>query len=449
MLEKINRILVLVFGATTGATLHEFKVNSGYRPIWKKDIPWQMAGKVYFWPMDWLKQVLAEVREMATPGTIIAPAMWGADVVHMWGDRIEGDVLHYRSVPEAFANQLMAETGIPKHEWSRLMGNVNAEFYQMVFSGAFWRNYTQDQRRLEVVPLADWMTWWLSGYQGHDPVMLCNQGAGAPTSKLVNRYFNENNLDEFAPVWRVFGANELLPLQNGAFVMPCTHDSPIARLILASTGLAWGLWTGSWYGVFRAISKGDKIVASEQTYKAGLVFEAMPGGGVSAISNIAMDGPRYKALKNVNGEISYRDAADLALARIYRVAKNQTIFPDEMMKLEPGAFATAAMAETKGSPNMALAIMANTIAMSSKKGLEAAASALGLSNPESIAIVGGFAENAAILKALELNGINPIVPPFAGMATQAGLAARALCLSGTVKTVEEALAMFPETVLAD
>ena len=443
---QTKRVLVLVFGATTGVTLHEFKVGQGFRLIWNQDIPWAGVPPIYIWPMYWLAGLLDQVKKMATPGTIIASAMWGADVVHINKDRdIANPELHYRSIPESFANDMMLESDIPKSEWSRLMGHVHPEFYQMVFNDAFWRVFTQRCEHLQVVPLADWITTKLSGQLGHDPVMLHNQGAAVATSKLVNRYFNHKLLSVFAPIWRIFKPNELLDLGNEVYVVPCTHDSTLARLILASTGLSWGLWTGSWYGVCHAVADNEGITPGEKTYNAKLVFEAMPGG-LTAISNIGMHGPLWKALKNAHGQISYSEAAQMALERL---KDTQFTFSDEMLKQKPENFVEKALDLTKNDLGLALAIMAKTIAEYSKKGLNAAASALGLANPQNIAIVGGFSKNAAILKALQLQGLNTVIPPFAGIATQAGMAAQALRLSGTAKTITEALEMIPNLALAE
>ena len=170
MSTKTEKVLVSVFGATTGVTLYEFVVGRGFRLLWKRDIPWITDGQVYAWPMDWLKGILDEVKAMAAPGAVVTSAMWGADVVHMDGDDIMGKVLHYRSVPPEFAGRLIKNSGISNYEWSRLMGNVHPAFYQAVFSSCFWRKYTRCDSCLQIIPLADWITWQLSGQKGHDTV---------------------------------------------------------------------------------------------------------------------------------------------------------------------------------------------------------------------------------------------------------------------------------------
>ena len=446
MSDKIKRVLVLVFGATTGATLYEFIVGRGFRLLWNREIPWTMEGSVFIWPMDWLENILAEVKAQATPGTIISSAMWGADVVHMYEDKVVGKVLHYRSVPSEYAQKLISDSGISKYEWSRLMGHVHPEFYQMVFNSRYWRqNILYYEGYLKVIPLADWITWKLSGQKGHDKVMLHNQGAGVPTSKLVNRYFDKSHCSQFAPIWSEFSSSQLLEIGNGVSVVPCTHDSALARTVLASTGLSWGVWTGSWYGICKIVSETD--VASERTYDAGLVFEAMPNDATSAISNIGMHGPHYKALKNINGKMSYESAAELALANLDQVIVDRYIFNQEILSQKPDDFAKLALEMVKGDLGLALAAMANTIAFSCRAGLSKAALALGTSIPHEVAIVGGFAENAAILKALENYSNKVVVPPFAGLATQAGAAAQALYLAGMASNTGEALKMFPNVEL--
>ena len=398
--------------------------------------------------MCWLREIIFKVKLLATPGTVIASAMWGADVVNFSNGAICDDVLHYRSVPPKFANDMMAGTGIPKYEWSRLMGHVQAEFYQPVFINAFQKTYSGKSYCSHIFPLADWITAELSGQQGHDPVMFHNQGLGVPTSKLVNCHFCPNDLSDFSPMWKIFSYDELLPVKNDAYIMPCSHDSTFARAVLASTGLPWGLWTGSWYGVFRAVKDGDKIVPSEKTYKAGLVFEAMPNNGLSAISNIGMDGPKYKALKNIKGKISYKEASQLALTKITQAVGDKLVFPAELLEKEAGIFAKNALTLAKGDLALALATMANTITENSIKALDDAALALGMQSPNGIAIVGGFAENTAILKALACHGLSNInIPPFAGMATQAGVAAEALRRAGIAPSIEEALKMIPDKKL--
>jgi activator of 2-hydroxyglutaryl-CoA dehydratase len=91
--------------------------------------------------------------------------------------------------------------------------------------------------------------------------------------------------------------------------------------------------------------------------------------------------------------------------------------------------------------------LVNTIAVKCVSGLSNAAEVLGVGMPSEVAIVGGFAENKAILKALELHGITAVVPPFAGLATQAGAAAEALRRAEIASTTSEALAMFPNKEL--
>ena len=446
MSKKIERVLVLVFGATTGVTLHEFKVGCGFRLLWNKEIPWKMEGSVYVWPMSWLEKTLKEVKAEATPGTIIASAMWGADVVHMHEDEIVGKVLHYRSIPSEFAEELKNDSGISDYEWSRLMGHVHPAFYQMVFSSRFWRERTLCESHLQVIPLADWITWKLSGQKGHDHVMLHNQGAGNSTSKLVNIYFDKWDSSLFAPVWLEFSSNQLLETGSSEYVVPCTHDSAYARTILASTDLPWGLWTGSWYGVCKIV-EGGTDTASEKTFNAKLVFEAMPNNGMSAISNIGMHGPLYKALKNVNGEISYERATELALAKLDKVIDYKVVYGPKILSQKPEEFAKSALEKVDGDHGLALASMVNTIAVNCESGLTKAASALDVSTPKEVAIVGGFAENSAILTALKGCGIDAIVPPFAGLATQAGAAAHALCLAGEARSTGEALNMFPDVEL--
>jgi len=456
MSSKINRILVLVFGATTGVTLNEFVVGKGFRLLWSREIPWVMDGKVYLWPITWLCDLLTEVKAMARPGDIITLAMWGADVVHIADGGLVGKVIHYRSVPGDFAEKMIVDSGVSEYELSRLMGNVHAASYQAVFQDAFWRLYTGNRNRLQAIPMADWMTYKLTGQKGHDQSMLHNQGQGVETSARVNQLFDSKNLTEFAPWNRCkwsYNGLVALPCTYNAYVVPCTHDSPLARLVLASTGLKAGVWTGSWYGVNFVIKEGDNIIPSERTHKANLVFEAMPGGGVSAISNIGMHGPLWKALKNARGEISYAQAAEMAMPHINWAFVDKAIFTDEIMGLDPVKFVERVMRifgiSNPNALGLTLAALANTIAVSSRNGLADAAKALGIPCPTDIAIVGGFAENRVILEALRLHGLNVTIPPFAGLATQAGAAAQALFLAGKAKSIKEALGMLPDKVLTE
>jgi hypothetical protein len=452
MKVKVKRVLVVVFGATTGVTLHEFVIGKGFRQIWKRDIPWIRDRTLYLWPMDWLKRLLAEVHAMATPGTIISSAMWGADTVHMAGQQVAGEVLHYRSVPEKFAEKIIQTSGIPAYEWSRLMGHVHPAFYQMVFSTLFMREVRNPGlfrlNGLPVIPLSDWITWQLSGQKGHDKVMLHNQGAGVPTSKLVNTYLGGAIGCKFAPVWPLYDSGQLLGIGKGAYVVPCTHDSPMARAVLASTSLPWGLWTGSWYGVFRKVTAEDKIEPSEKTFNADLVFEAMPDNGLSAISNIGMHGPLYKALKNLRSGLSYEQVAEIALAGLDQPEVSSRPYDSRILKKEGEDFARLALKEAGGYLDIALARMVNTISAGCESGLQKASLALGVPMPNKVAIVGGFAENSAIKKALKTRGIDTVVPPFAELATQAGAAAEALRRAGLARNISEALAMFPNKELS-
>ena len=447
--SKIERFLVLVFGATTGVTCYEFIVGQGYREIWKEDIPWDDKDSLFVWPLYWLRCILAKVKAEITPGTVVVPSMWGADVVHLAkdSDEIVDKVFHYRSIPEGFANDLISTSDLSRYEVSRRMGYVQPAFYQAVFSSRFWRQNTATCNRdkeFRVIPLADWITWQLTGQKGHDQVMLHNQGLGVSTSEFVNNKFGGSNRSRFAPVWTKFDPSQLLEIGNGAYVVPCTHDSAYARSVLGSTNLPWGLWTGSWYGVCK-IMPNIPGEFDESVFNADLVLEAMPNGGVAAISNIGKHGPLYKGLKNISGEISYEEATRLALEKLDRVSRDRLVFSPEVLSLDN--FAQVAMERTCGDHSFALAAMVNTLAVNCRAGLAKAAAALGMSIPGEVAIVGGFAENAAILKALENNGLHVVVPPFAGLATQAGAAAHALCLAGMASNTKEALKMFPNVIL--
>jgi sugar (pentulose or hexulose) kinase len=194
------------------------------------------------------------------------------------------------------------------------------------------------------------------------------------------------------------------------------------------------------------VDKEDK--ASEHTFNAKLVFEAMPNNAMSAISNIGMHGPLYKALKNAKGEISYEQATKLALTKLNKVIEKELVFNQEILSQKSDDFARLALEEVHGDLDLALATMVNTIAVVCKSGLFDAATALGVRRkPIVVAIVGGFAENKALMKALDMHGITTVVPAFASLATQAGAAAHALCLAGVASNTKEALEMFPNVKL--
>jgi sugar (pentulose or hexulose) kinase len=216
-------------------------------------------------------------------------------------------------------------------------------------------------------------------------------------------------------------------------MMPATHDSVWARLVVE---LLWLLWTGGWIGWTRKLEPEQVFTPAKKHY--GKVSLEGVGASAALIGNTGRYGELYEAVKNTTS-LNY-DQAALAAAQYL---PGQIFNPDSY----PGdAEDTAAALISKfENPAIALAAILESAAYSSVKNIRQAASSLGVPAPEKAGITGGFSNNRAFRRVLGRRGIEIEVSERAGNATEDGAGAEAYrryCLAtGKEISFRESLAL--------
>ncbi len=194
-------------------------------------------------------------------------------------------------------------------------------------------------------------------------------------------------------------------------------------------------------GTATSLEGQPRVQPTGETFKAGVAFEGV-GDSRTAITNIAMLGKVWKQLFKayLGQEATYEQAAKEAL-----ICLKDNMERFDLSKLpEDSAEVVAFMDEVcgKGASNsFKLACFINSCAAACDQKLKATAEVLHLSRPTVVAIIGGWAENVAFRRALEMLGYKVQIPPLATLATHAGLAADALVRVGYAPSFAQALAM--------
>ncbi|MBW3621986.1 MAG: hypothetical protein KY468_01090 [Armatimonadetes bacterium] len=434
-----RRVIVGVFGATTGLTVAEFS-HQGGRVTDQKEIPWIGNPKEgIYWPMDWLSGELDRLRSAAGEGDVIALAMPGADLCILPSEESGTlpPVQHYRGVMDGGFIERATAT-MPAPEIYRRTNGANVAAFQ-----PYAQLLAYEERHpgvlndaQAVVPLSDWMTLRLSGRRGHDPVMLQDQGLANEGRQVCGEVIGLPGLAAKVAPWRVFGEGEVLRTEAGAYVVPVTHDSVPARNAGYSAA-PWVVWTGTWIGTACRV---EAIRASALAYEAGFAFEGA-GPSLSAITNVGMLGRTYKALVQ-RQNMGFEEVS----ARIQRRLNDEAIPTFDVADLPADEEEGIRLLMDRFGTDMDVILSAYiaSTAAGCRDRIRATASVLDLEPPQEVAVIGGWSRNAAFLDALQREYGRVKVPAQAADATAVGLAADALVRVGDAATVGEALGKLPE-----
>ena len=442
-------VITVVFGATSGCTVQRWK-NGGCENLLQANIPWvtKVSGddEAVYWPNPWIKDTLGLLRHMANPGDIIAAGMPGADLALLLNtggaEMYVPPVQHYRSVPDCLQDRIEASGKLALY--LRQNGANVASFQPpaQLLAESLRRPTVLGSVRA-IVPFCDVLTAWLVKAFGgqnnlrHDPTMIQSQGL---SQLAAMREFMVEQIPGFAVVqdkltpWPMFDAGKIIQTPSGVMIVPVTQDSVPSRMV-GFASAPNNVWTGTWVGT--ASMAGPDCQPSAESFAAGLAFEGVDASR-AVISNCGgMAGTAYKALK---GKLSYAEAAAAALPMLQGLK-----IPDPSAIRECGVIGSPDFAEKwhnlYRTRQEDLASFLKYIAGLCVQKLAATDKLFGRRRQRQVAVTGGWAENDAFNKALELLDCEVIIPPFADKATAAGLAAEALVRAGRAKDFAEALAI--------
>lgn len=446
-LQLTNQVLAIVFGASEGASGILFRPD-GAEKVFHMKIPWIMIdGKATYWPVDWLKEILAMTKRYVKPGDIIAPAMWGADI---YTDH--SMLRHYASVSDEHLEKALALGQNSQLEMYLATGGANVAAYQplgqimaMMADRAIWLA----SESIDLV--ANLMTYMLTGIPVFDAIMAQSQGLLKPKAyqfyqNIFPGHEGKIGLKRF-PYSRSWPSDKNTILHHdGIYFTPTSHDSVFSRMVGFSTGCEWVIWTGSWLGTATKVS--NEVQPSAQTFEAGVAFEGL-GESRAAITNIAKLGTLYKRLVEAAG-MNYQSMSDHACEMAIHGKLYDGHFLEkkygQLLKNEDEAFSWILK---NGTPKYACGQIISLAAYYCRLKIEATAKVLGVLVPTTVALTGGWAANKAFHTMLKREHFEVVIPREAQYATHAGIAADALrryMLQTTDQpcTFAEALAVLPE-----
>jgi len=444
-------IFTVVLGMSSGLTVQQW-TQGKVETVCQMSIPWAIewvsGHKNIYWPSKWLKNVVEMVNFYAKSGDIISWAMPGADLAFVEKYRLNMTeeayrlalpILNYQSLADEVIFQEISKSVDPRVAYLKMHG-ANWAFFQSPVHIAYYQKKLQKYPDIQVVPLADWITYLAMGATtkiAHDPTMLQSMGAyGIDTrDPLYAKLFGKDLAGRIFP-FDVSKLDEVFITADGIRIVPCSHDSVYARRIGFSKCPS-GIWTGTWVGTSDWIG-GKDIKPSGRTFDAGIAFEGL-GSLRALITNISMAGAIYKAIVQKFGW-SYEEASKEVVKVVYSLGDRVAFIIDRL----PGDTDVAAKFIIEKALNdgvHALAYLLLSLAVACRQKKELVYKILRRKVPKEVAVFGGFSENIAFLQALKNFGFEPIVPPFAANATHAGLAIEALTRTGEADDDREALAM--------
>lgn len=427
-MQVFSPVVVSVLGATSGVTTLRVTSDGIERGVLDAHVPWDHHDSRMYWNPQWLKNLLGMLSNYARGG-ILAMGIPGADIVitttDAWGTPLA--MPHYRGFGDADLAETLDQLGLGKLEMYLASGGANVAPYQPYCQ--LHHTTIPDLRGMErqVITTADFITRHLTMEDGRDADMATSQGLTPEAIELCRKLPGINGAVLFpGELYQGLLTNHHIG-DNLVRILPCSHDSIWSRMWgYWATGklIPWNIWTGSWCGWAHRL-KAD-LHPSAATFFAGISLEGA-GERKSAIANIAMVGPVYKATL-MRGGLTYRQGADLAVRNLSRV----TPFDITQMPADVGAASDFVLRHYGDQMINALPGILFTLAHLCRVQMDEAAAVLDTEAPVDASITGGFSENEAFLEALRMKGFNPIVPPHAGIATHMGLAARAASLETNV-----------------
>jgi len=455
MTERARDVLCGVFGATTGFSLHRF-VGGKTQQIIKAEIPFGKGPDgLKYWPTGWLQHILHAAAAYGGRESLLALATWGADSAlltrtgHIFTSHIIHPAQHYGSVPKSWLGQATAH--VSALDIYRRTGGANVAWFQP-YAQLLCEKQHRPQllawpAKVAVIPMADLMTCILTGAKGHDQTTLQSYGMLEKGWRgLYGQLFPQMGkaalAGRIAP-WPVFDQRTILPGPGGIRVIPATHDSVPARMVGFSQ-CPFVLWTGNWVGTAFNLADSPGVQPSAESLAADIAFEGV-GPARAAITNIAMLGTYWKALLEwAQGpqKTDYQQGAASALEALDKGLEVDLaeILPAQSEQIDQIAVRLGSVCAVSDWP-VKLATFIKSAAKACDQKLQATAKVLGLDKPTEVAIIGGWAENAAFVAALCSLGYAVHIPPLAAEATHAGLAAQALVRGNEAPDFGEALKM--------
>lgn len=443
----VGRLILLVLGASNGISVWTVD-DDGFHVIENgMKIPWKYSNGATYWPVEWFQAFLRDkILALAGQGDTIGGLMWGADlVVTTQTDRTEiAAPLHYPCLAGVGVKE-EALRRMPELEIYRRTGGANVDFYQPYCQLLGYDHFHPGilPHVVSVELMADWITLQLSGVQGHDRVMLQDQGL-SPESDGARVCEEVTGVPASVFPGSAFPDNKVIKRDDGIGVVPISHDSVPARMAgyaASKQGHPVVNWTGTWLGT--AVYLGDrKPKLDEEMMEARIAIEGA-GRSASAIINSARIGQLYRALKEQVG-ISFDEAAREAHSRLRHVSSTSGYsFERENLSGEDNE-ALAWLSERYPDPLDGMAALVCSASDFTYEDVVATQRALGVTLPDELIVVGGWSQNTAYTELLANAGFEVIVPSYAPEATMLGLAADCLFRTGQAESMEEAFAKLPE-----
>ncbi|MFA6963342.1 MAG: hypothetical protein WC227_01320 [Patescibacteria group bacterium] len=441
MAQFNSRVISIVLGATTGLSVVSYD-KDGARILLEEKIPWIIDGPLWEWPIQWLADTLDQItKNIVEPGDIVVSGMWGADLLFCL--RMGGTTYplpHYRSVTEADLENALAKVGRTREEMYLLSGGAAAAFYQPLGILAATERLCPELLSvsdiLGVVPFSGLINWKLSGgIPGHDETMRQSMGLHASTAASIYAGANFGAIPgEMIGAGPILEDGAVMSGYKSSRVLATSHDSVLSRLV-GLTECNWVFWTGSWLGTTVRIP--DNVVPTSTTFKANINFEGL-GPTRAAVTNTGMFGPMYKELIG-HFDLSYCEASESAaeVVRLVEPLPLETILAPNL---------PAWVCTNFKDPSKGIAAYLRGVAVAMVHEADRVAETLQIPLICKVAITGGWAENAAFVKALEFSGLDVVVPRHASSSTHAGLAANGLYYCKEFDSVKEALNALPELV---
>ena len=431
--------MVVVFGATTGATAF-LLAPEGASLLFHEAIPWTRERPfLLYWPMDWLKSLVQRVKADAGPEGIVAVCGFGAGIAAVneanpWDSKI----VHYACVPGEgkFYELVLERAGLTKAEVYLGTGGANSSWYMPSSLIALLRE--NDPRALAgggpIVPWQDFVRMMLGAGEGHDVICHHDFGFSLEGRRICAQLAGDPSLESRLVPWPT--GMSLNQASDGVIVGECTHDTPVVVMTLADGKIAVAvLSSGTWKIVGMLVD----VAPTLEMFEAGIAFEG-PYGRTYAGSNICAAGPAWKALK---GGLSFDEAA--ALARQTASRHGDVIVNVPEMPMEP-AEAIAWLERVTGSSEQGvlLSSLAASSAYWTAERLRRITELTGVPAGKLIG-GGGWMLNEYFVSALTTSVEPTPVEAFSypTETTAWALAARQLVACGDASTLEEALAMLP------
>ena len=440
---SIGRVYVVGFGASDGGQvrIHEYDFTCNtFAEKSRELVPMRKdeVGRIW-WPNDWLFGFAEKVKKMMQPGDALGMYCWGADIAAVRGDELLV-APHYQGILEIAKYQQLVSSVDPLAWHQGFGGAVQAAFQPLAQLAIIREAYPEMlEGTTEFMPVMDYLFGLISGHWGHDPVMAKSQGLllEPDGATILNRLIDPHVARRICRRG-IFKIDDVFE-NEGCYFVPGTHDSPLARAVGFAFADVVG-WSGTWVGGAIKIMPG--LVPCKDTLDLGVSFEGLNPPTVQM--NTGRFGPAYKQLLAI-AKLGYDQAAKL-------VEPGLVSPPLDLPRITNSSAQDSAqyiLSVAGDNPERAIQIFLDNAVAALIRDCRKLCAATGKSSLDTIAVVGGWAENAAVPILAREHGVKVVIPPHAANATEAGMAAEVLrrigLHHGEEKTLEECLAALPTT----